>query len=283
MPRPRRPWRPPAGRRRPASTSSPPRTTSAAHRPSSCWPPRQPSRPGCGCGPTSSTIGFWNAGLLARDVATLDVLSGGRVEVGLGAGHKPLEHEAVGPPFPPFRRARRGLASHSSPSCAGTSTTREFRPAPVQRPVPLLRRRDVRPAASRSRPTVGDIVALGGALQLRRVRRRARSRVASATADERVAGSSATLRALVACRPPTFDALLQQVVRRPARPRDVAGAWEAASREGAIKAADIVDSPFLLVGADAGRGRRGAAAPRASGGGSRRGARTRRPGPRSPR
>src|SRR3954451_17933902 len=40
-------------------------------------------------------VGFWNPGLLARDVATRDVLSGGRVEVGLGAGHKPHEHDAV--------------------------------------------------------------------------------------------------------------------------------------------------------------------------------------------
>lgn len=30
-------------------------------------------------------VGFWNPALLAREVATLDLLSAGRVEIGLGA------------------------------------------------------------------------------------------------------------------------------------------------------------------------------------------------------
>src|SRR5215212_2667918 len=80
--------------------------------------------------------GFWNPGLLARDVATLDVLSGGRVEVGLGAGHKPLEHEAVGLPFPPFRERVAGLAGFIA-ELRRQLDDPEFRPSPVQRPVPL--------------------------------------------------------------------------------------------------------------------------------------------------
>jgi len=46
---------------------------------------------------------FWNPALLAREVATLDVLSGGRVELGIGAGHMEHEHDAAGLPFPPIR------------------------------------------------------------------------------------------------------------------------------------------------------------------------------------
>lgn len=39
--------------------------------------------------------------VLAQDLATLDVLSGGRLEIGLGAGWNKPEHDAVGIPFEP--------------------------------------------------------------------------------------------------------------------------------------------------------------------------------------
>ncbi|MFF2361599.1 LLM class F420-dependent oxidoreductase [Streptomyces sp. NPDC058122] len=42
---------------------------------------------------------FWNPALLARDVATTDALTGGRLELGLGTGYVPAEHEAAGLPF----------------------------------------------------------------------------------------------------------------------------------------------------------------------------------------
>ena len=45
---------------------------------------------------------FWNAALLAREAATLDVLSAGRLELGLGAGHMKSEFEAAGIGWTPF-------------------------------------------------------------------------------------------------------------------------------------------------------------------------------------
>jgi F420-dependent oxidoreductase-like protein len=42
-------------------------------------------------------------GLLAKTVATLDVLSGGRAMLGIGAAWYEEEHEAYGVPFPPLR------------------------------------------------------------------------------------------------------------------------------------------------------------------------------------
>lgn len=39
---------------------------------------------------------FWNPALLARDVATTDVLTGGRLEVGLGSGHMKWEFDEAG-------------------------------------------------------------------------------------------------------------------------------------------------------------------------------------------
>lgn len=45
---------------------------------------------------------FWNPALLAREVATADVLTGGRLELGLGAGHMKWEFDAAGIAWEPF-------------------------------------------------------------------------------------------------------------------------------------------------------------------------------------
>jgi F420-dependent oxidoreductase-like protein len=46
---------------------------------------------------------FRHPSVLAKSVATVDHVSGGRVELGLGAGWMELEHRAYGFPFPPMR------------------------------------------------------------------------------------------------------------------------------------------------------------------------------------
>jgi probable F420-dependent oxidoreductase len=51
---------------------------------------------------------FWNPALLAREVASLDILSDGRFELGLGSGHMKWEFDAAGIPWQGFgARARR--------------------------------------------------------------------------------------------------------------------------------------------------------------------------------
>ena len=45
---------------------------------------------------------FWNPALLAREVATTDILTGGRLEVGLGAGHMKWEFDAAGIEWEPL-------------------------------------------------------------------------------------------------------------------------------------------------------------------------------------
>lgn len=186
-------------------------------------------------------VGFWNVGLLARDVATLDVLSGGRVEVGLGAGHKPLEHEAVGLPYSPFAERVDGLRAFA----------RELRrrlddpglvPGPVQDQVPIfvgaMSRRGLEVAAE-----VGDLVALAGGMQLPGAPPGTLTVASAAQTDARVAAVREA-RAARGLPPAGFDALLQQVVVD-REPEEVAATWEAT--DGAIRAADVVDSPFLLA------------------------------------
>ncbi|MFF3706858.1 LLM class F420-dependent oxidoreductase [Streptomyces phaeochromogenes] len=43
--------------------------------------------------------GFWNPALLAREVATTDALTDGRLELGLGTGYVQAEHETAGLPW----------------------------------------------------------------------------------------------------------------------------------------------------------------------------------------
>ena len=44
-------------------------------------------------------VPFWNPALLAREIATADILTGGRLEVGLGSGHMKWEFGAGRPPL----------------------------------------------------------------------------------------------------------------------------------------------------------------------------------------
>jgi probable F420-dependent oxidoreductase len=46
--------------------------------------------------------GFWNPHLLAREVATVDTLTDGRLDLGLGAGHMKWEFDAAGIAWPSF-------------------------------------------------------------------------------------------------------------------------------------------------------------------------------------
>ena len=94
---------------------------------------------------------FRHPAVTARDAATIDVLSGGRFELGLGAGWLRAEYDQTGIPFDaPGARVERleeavtiikGLLAGERVTFAGrhyTITDLEGRPVPVQRPHPPL-------------------------------------------------------------------------------------------------------------------------------------------------
>ena len=94
---------------------------------------------------------FRHPAVLARDAATIDVLSGGRFELGLGAGWLRAEYDQAGIPFDaPGTRVERleeavtiikGLLAGERVTFAGrhyTVADLEGRPTPVQRPHPPL-------------------------------------------------------------------------------------------------------------------------------------------------
>lgn len=87
--------------------------------------------------------------VLAQELATLDVLSGGRLDVAIGAGWNELEYRAIGLPFDPIgvRQARLAEAVAVLKGCFGegpfsfagehyTITDHDAYPKPVQRPYP---------------------------------------------------------------------------------------------------------------------------------------------------
>jgi probable F420-dependent oxidoreductase len=89
--------------------------------------------------------------VLAQDLATLDVLSGGRLEIGIGAGWNKPEFDAIGLPFRPVgeRVSRLAEAVAVLKGCFGdepfslagkhfTITEHHGQPKPVQRPHPPL-------------------------------------------------------------------------------------------------------------------------------------------------
>ncbi len=81
--------------------------------------------------------GFWNAALLAREVATLDLLSAGRAELGLGAGHMKSEHEDARIPWQPYEQRMQAL-ERLLVQTRQRLADETHQPRPIQQPVPLL-------------------------------------------------------------------------------------------------------------------------------------------------
>ncbi|MGI9005821.1 MAG: TIGR03621 family F420-dependent LLM class oxidoreductase [Streptosporangiaceae bacterium] len=184
-------------------------------------------------------VGFWNPALLAREVATLDLLSGGRAELGIGAGHAKSEHEDAGLAWLPFR-PRIELLERTAVEVRRRLADPGHEPAPVQRPVPLL-------VAAMSAAGLAvaarhaDIVGFSG---LRQLPGQEPGTFRLSTAAE-TAQAVATVREQAGGRAYRSDALLQRVVIGQ-DPGEAAAAMAAAAPP--LSPAEILDSPFMLFG-----------------------------------
>ncbi|WP_280317390.1 LLM class F420-dependent oxidoreductase [Nocardia wallacei] len=82
-------------------------------------------------------VPFYNPVLLAREVATVDLLSDGRIELGLGAGYVQAEFDAAGLPFPSGGRRVEQLAEAAA-TLRRLYADPEYQPRPAQAGGPPL-------------------------------------------------------------------------------------------------------------------------------------------------
>jgi probable F420-dependent oxidoreductase len=186
--------------------------------------------------------GFWNPALLAREAASLDLLSAGRVELGLGAGHMKDEHEDARLPWLPLDQrvrvledmvteVRRRLADDASD------------PRPVQQPVPVLVGA-MSGAGLAVAARHADIVAFTGLHQITGAPPGTFTVSSAAQTAERVD----QVRQAAGGRPYGSDVLLQ-AVSIGADPEQSAA--EMAAGFPFITAEQLLDTPFVLLARDA--------------------------------
>jgi probable F420-dependent oxidoreductase len=206
-------------------------------------------------------VPFWNAHLLAREVATADVLTDGRFELGLGAGHMKWEFDAAGLPWRPLpeRVGQVAATLDELERLFGGDGYPQRKPLeemtgrpplkPVQRtglngtgPPVIIGGTGDRILALAARRA--DTVAIGGLMQVPGQPPGTFRLQSAAEADERVA----YVRAQAGDRADDLEwhALVQSVVVTPDR-RAVA-ATMAADDDLGLTADEVLDTPFLLLG-----------------------------------
>ncbi len=204
-------------------------------------------------------VPFWNPALLAREIATADILTGGRLEVGLGAGHMRWEFEEAGIAWEPFGARADRLADmiaelerlFAADGYPQQQAQREALGYPVLRPVqrrgfggqgpPLI----VGGTGSRVLSIAGasaDIVAIAGTFQVKGAPPGTMRLGTAEEAAERVAYA----RAAAGDRPVEWHVLTQLVLvtddRRAAAEKLVERYGQQMSVE------ELLDTPFVLIG-----------------------------------
>jgi probable F420-dependent oxidoreductase len=171
--------------------------------------------------------------LLASDVATLDVVSGGRAILGLGAGHTPAEWAAVGKVRPDVR----GRVDHCI--AVAEATTRMLagdgmdRPRAVQAKVPLL----IGGGNTRLLRWAGEHADLIGLSGLGRT-------LADGHDHETRWGREQIDAQVELCRGKPIEALVQRVVET----EDAASAYAEMAVELDEDEADLAAAPYVLAG-----------------------------------
>ena len=186
-------------------------------------------------------VGFWNPALLARAAATTDLLSDGRLELGLGAGSIRSEHEDAGLPWP-GHRARVVQMEHTLVETRRRLQAPDHQPRPAQSRIPVAVGAMTSPGLSVA-ARHADIVAFSGLLQIPGAPPGSFIVASAAQTRERVR----EVRQQAAGRSYRSDALLQ-VIRLGSDSRTLA--QDLAAQWGGISAEQLLDTPFVLLARD---------------------------------
>lgn len=181
--------------------------------------------------------GYWNPTMLAREVATIQRLTGGRFELGMGTGIVKSMYDAAGIPWQPYLKRLAWLES-----CAAKVRELIAAESGVDMPPLMLgggSTRTVKLAAENA-----DIVSLAGIVQIPG-RPPGALRVLSGDETRKL---TAEFREFRGDRRPEFNAFVQDVVITENRR---AAAEEIAAEQGGMLSVDgALDSPFLLLGTE---------------------------------
>jgi probable F420-dependent oxidoreductase len=196
---------------------------------------------------------------IAADVATLDVLSRGRAQLGIGAGHTPSEWRMTGRTYPSARRRvtrlrestdviRQLLDGHTVTFQGDEINANEAflaAPRPRQRHIPLLIGGNshtlLRDAAARA-----DLVSIAGLGRTLADGHQHEVRWRDADVDETIATIMEGARSRA--QPPLIDALVQHIE---ITHDTLAAAARLAARVPGLEPADALSCPFVLIGAEA--------------------------------
>ncbi|MBG0567571.1 LLM class flavin-dependent oxidoreductase [Actinoplanes aureus] len=201
---------------------------------------------------------------LAADVATLDVISGGRARLGLGAGHTPAEWRAIGRERPDVRgRVDRCLAVAEAVVAllAGETVTRREPGETVTRREPLLEMAEARldkprPVQDRIPLTIGtansrilrwagqhaDIVGLSGLGRTLEDGHRHEARWRPDQVDRQI--EQVVTGAATRAEPPALEALVQIV----AVTDDAEAAAAPHAENLGMPVPELLEAPFVLIG-----------------------------------
>jgi len=185
---------------------------------------------------------FWNAALLAREVATLDVLSRGRAELGLGTGYVRAEFERAGVAWQPLRERVAAMVDLLDAVRAHLADA-DHRPRMVQESLPVM----IGGSSDAILPVVAahaEIVGFPGLIQRQGAQPGRLVFSSSAQVAERVAA----VRRAAAGRAYRSDIVLQSVMIDKEPRESVA---ELAARRPEESPSVLLDAPALLLAKDA--------------------------------